>query len=83
MGLGKSLTTLALIAADKEEREATHTHTHTAAAAAAASGGGASVRQKERRTTLIVCPLSVLSSWEEQVKQHIRSDDGLSLAVST
>ncbi|WVR06882.1 hypothetical protein IAU60_003918 [Kwoniella sp. DSM 27419] len=49
MGLGKTLTTLALVLATKKEKET------------GAYGN----------TTLIICPLSVLSNWEKQIRDHI------------
>ncbi|CAK9786233.1 unnamed protein product [Cutaneotrichosporon oleaginosum] len=49
MGLGKTLTTLALVLATKAQ----------------------DVAQGSTKTTLIVCPLSVLSNWEKQIEDHV------------
>ncbi|ORY32870.1 SNF2 family N-terminal domain-domain-containing protein [Naematelia encephala] len=49
MGLGKTLSTLALILATKGEK----------------------IQQGNSKATLIVCPLSVLSNWEKQIRDHV------------
>ncbi|GMK54505.1 hypothetical protein CspeluHIS016_0110910 [Cutaneotrichosporon spelunceum] len=49
MGLGKTLTTLALVLATRNQE----------------------VTKGSTKTTLIVCPLSVLSNWEKQITEHV------------
>ncbi|WVQ81722.1 hypothetical protein IAT38_003847 [Cryptococcus sp. DSM 104549] len=58
MGLGKTLATLALVLATKND----------------------TVGDKVSNATLIVCPLSVLSNWEKQIKDHV-APNGLSVCT--
>ncbi|KAM4771598.1 helicase-like transcription factor [Rhinophrynus dorsalis] len=36
-------------------------------------------REEPQRATLIICPLSVLSNWTEQLKQHLKSETKLKI----
>lgn len=62
MGLGKTLSILALIA---ETREAARRF-HREEGAEDEEG----VQLKNVKTTLIICPKSVLSNWQEQIRNH-------------
>lgn len=60
MGLGKTLSVISLVCASNEE--------------ARAFGNDTTVYEKgtrNTRATLIVCPKSVLSNWDEQLKAHV------------
>jgi SNF2 family DNA or RNA helicase len=59
MGLGKSLTTISLILADKEK------------ATSSAGGAGSATSTGSKGPTLIVCPLSVLNVWQQQLQSHV------------
>ncbi|KAK3671563.1 SWI/SNF and RSC complex subunit Ssr2 [Recurvomyces mirabilis] len=65
MGLGKTLSILALIAETEAQAEVF-----------GETGAPAELEGVERnaRTTLIICPKSVMSNWEEQIRAHVKRD---------
>lgn len=80
MGLGKTLSILSLICSTKNEARAWADQEtiqpdappqKQTAAAAAGNALGLSRVDTNAKTTLLVCPLSTATNWEEQIKQHI------------
>ena len=77
MGLGKTLSVLSLIMTTKEEAaEWFADEPKQLASASRGSKGSHSFDltevKKNGRATLLICPLSTVTNWEEQIKQHIR-----------
>ncbi|RCI09528.1 hypothetical protein L249_4064 [Ophiocordyceps polyrhachis-furcata BCC 54312] len=84
MGLGKTLSILSLIASttdDAAQWEGREPVQRPAADAGHKTKDGLGMHQpsfdplpvtRQARSTLIVCPLSTITNWEEQIKQHIR-----------
>ncbi|KAH7328184.1 SNF2 family DNA-dependent ATPase [Stachybotrys elegans] len=82
MGLGKTLSILSLVASTTNEAlewEKTEPAQPTAPEArparhdpSAAFGNlGLTYLKQNSRTTLLICPLSTITNWEEQIKQHV------------
>lgn len=83
MGLGKTLSILSLVAgslgdAEKwnakpptqpDEAPNTNTKSHPRTQAL-----GLTRLKRNTKATLLVCPLSTITNWEEQIKQHIKPD---------
>ncbi|RDA91670.1 hypothetical protein CP533_0062 [Ophiocordyceps camponoti-saundersi (nom. inval.)] len=84
MGLGKTLSILSLIASTTDDAiqwEGLKPVQRPAAEAGPKKNDGLSMHQpsfdpvpvtRQSRSTLVVCPLSTITNWEEQIKQHIR-----------
>ena len=69
MGLGKTLNVLSLVCFTKGEAERFAQQPPPAARFA----GDRNDLVCNNRATLLICPLSTMANWEEQIKQHIRS----------
>lgn len=83
MGLGKTLSILSLVAGslrdaqewgaktptqpDEAPKTKTNSHPRTQAL-------GLTRLKRNTRATLLVCPLSTITNWEDQIKQHIKPD---------
>ena len=67
MGLGKSLSSLALIVHSLQEAEAW-------AATECPKDDSALPLLVHSRATLLVCPVSTIANWEDQIKQHVEPD---------
>lgn len=91
MGLGKTLSILSLVASTLDDAQAWEQTpiVQRPKAEPKTSSNGHSVPQtnlepapvtRHVKTTLIVCPLSTVTNWEEQMKQHM-APDGLSYHV--
>lgn len=87
MGLGKTLSTLSLVATSLDEARRWSEQVPVQPQAPQPKKKGESSRQfnvpapppleltplkQNSRATLMVCPLSTISNWEEQIKQHIK-----------
>lgn len=91
MGLGKTLSILALIVSSLDESKKwgvktpvqpktpkphghSHGHGHDNSHNPPAQGQALGLTRLVRntKTTLLVCPLSTITNWEEQIKQHIK-----------
>uniref|UniRef100_A0A4W5KNV3 Helicase like transcription factor n=1 Tax=Hucho hucho TaxID=62062 RepID=A0A4W5KNV3_9TELE len=66
MGLGKTLTTIALILSNF--------HHGKPLCEPVKAASSQSTDDPAARATLIICPLSVLSNWLDQLDQHVRAD---------
>lgn len=86
MGLGKTLSILSLLASSIDEARQWETRTPVQPSPAESKTStkndilgvhqpslGLTPVTRNSRATLIVCPLSTVTNWEEQIKQHIRS----------
>lgn len=69
MGLGKTLNVLSLVCQTKEDAEKFAEQ----APPAPKYEGDRSDICCNNRATLLICPLSTMANWEEQIKQHIRN----------
>ncbi|KAI1344589.1 SNF2 family N-terminal domain-containing protein [Xylariaceae sp. FL0016] len=89
MGLGKTLSILSLVASTLDDAEEWSNKAPVQPQVPAPKKNGESAREFDVPTrqplgltklrangkaTLLVCPLSVISNWEEQVKSHIKPD---------
>ncbi|PHH83049.1 hypothetical protein CDD83_3071 [Cordyceps sp. RAO-2017] len=84
MGLGKTLSILSLVATtadDAHKWELLEPVQRPAVEPRSSRNDGMAMHQpsfdptpvtRQAKTTLIVCPLSTVSNWEEQIKQHLR-----------
>ncbi|KAK1699732.1 SNF2 family domain-containing protein [Colletotrichum godetiae] len=80
MGLGKTLSILSLIASSLDEAKEWAGRTPVQPEMPPQKAGGKATASsslpltgiaKNARATLLVCPLSTVTNWEEQIKQHI------------
>lgn len=69
MGLGKTLSMIALIIGSRQEARAWGEELPPRHE----MGNELSVLRNSK-TTLLICPLSVIANWEEQISQHVNSD---------
>lgn len=67
MGLGKTIQTLSLLAATTEEAE-----TFGKEDVVRASEEDANIRA-HTKATLLICPLSTIKNWEDQIPEHIKA----------
>uniref|UniRef100_A0A673Y9T1 Helicase like transcription factor n=1 Tax=Salmo trutta TaxID=8032 RepID=A0A673Y9T1_SALTR len=87
MGLGKTLTTIALILSNFHHGKPLYTHPHPfdeciiwcvsqgkSVVSPVEAASSQSTDDPAARATLIICPLSVLSNWLDQLDQHVRAD---------
>ncbi|PHH65357.1 hypothetical protein CDD81_2769 [Ophiocordyceps australis] len=85
MGLGKTLSILSLIAttmdaarewADLEPVQRSETPRQAKSGGNMLDHSGVQICRvaQQARTTLIVCPLSTITNWEEQIKQHVQPE---------
>jgi SNF2 family DNA or RNA helicase len=68
MGLGKTIQTLSLLAATTQEAEAFGKES-----VVRASEGEINIKA-HTKATLLVCPLSTIKNWEDQIPEHIKAD---------
>lgn len=83
MGLGKTLSILSLVVGSLGDSKKWETKTPTQPADAPSANAKSHPRtqalgltrlKKNTRATLLVCPLSTITNWEEQIKQHIKPE---------
>uniref|UniRef100_A0A8C7U6Q1 Helicase-like transcription factor n=1 Tax=Oncorhynchus mykiss TaxID=8022 RepID=A0A8C7U6Q1_ONCMY len=89
MGLGKTLTTIALILSNFHHGKPLYTHPRPfddciiwcvcvslgkSVVSPVEAASSQSTDDPAARATLIICPLSVLSNWLDQLDQHVRAD---------
>lgn len=83
MGLGKTLSTLSLIASSSSESlawaltepvrpQTQNQQNHDSFRPPRQDVLGLTQVKKNSKATLLICPLSTITNWEEQIKQHIR-----------
>ncbi|KAM0325499.1 hypothetical protein ACHAQA_007486 [Verticillium albo-atrum] len=83
MGLGKTLSILSLVCHTLEEAQAwaqsplvqpeeAPQKSSSSSMSAAQNTLGLTKLKKNAKTTLLVCPLTTIFNWEEQIKQHIQ-----------
>ncbi|KAL2753446.1 hypothetical protein ACRALDRAFT_2111359 [Sodiomyces alcalophilus JCM 7366] len=80
MGLGKTLTILSLVCSSLDEArdwagmspvQPETPPLRNGSAASNHSSLGLTQLKRNTKTTLLICPLSTVTNWEEQIKQHI------------
>uniref|UniRef100_A0A4W5KQX9 Helicase like transcription factor n=1 Tax=Hucho hucho TaxID=62062 RepID=A0A4W5KQX9_9TELE len=74
MGLGKTLTTIALILSNFHHGKPLCEPVSKSVVSPVEAASSQSTDDPAARATLIICPLSVLSNWLDQLDQHVRAD---------
>ncbi|KAI5289142.1 hypothetical protein KEM54_004326 [Ascosphaera aggregata] len=72
MGLGKTLSILSLVVSSKDLAKQWVENTSTGVTAPGMPRGPSDLPNIQ--TTLLVCPLSTTSNWEEQIKEHLEEN---------
>ncbi|KAI3649497.1 hypothetical protein MP228_005129 [Amoeboaphelidium protococcarum] len=78
MGLGKTLTVISLILCHPFVAQNINQRGNIAAAPQAQNNQQAVL---EAKATLIICPVSVISSWQDQLQEHVEFDSRLDVLV--